>query len=281
MKRNILSRNNVSIKGEGEQTMILAPGFGCDQTVWNAVSALFERDYRVILFDYVGMGKSDITAFDPDKYSDLSGYAQDVLDVCSALNLKDAIFVGHSVGGIIGLLASLQHPEYFSGLIMIGPSPCYLNEPPEYYGGFEKEDLTGLIDMMDKNYIGWATMFASTITNNPERPDVAGELEHRFCSTDPVIARKFAEACFFADNREDLQNVTVPSLIMQCADDVIAPAAVGEYMNRHIPGSTITYMNATGHCPHMSHPEETYQLIREYLEGVFSKAVFEGTPANG
>ncbi|QQZ08418.1 alpha/beta fold hydrolase [Heyndrickxia vini] len=280
MNQDILNRNNVTIKGNGERAMIFAPGFGCDQTVWKTVSESFECDYQVILFDYVGMGQSDIEAFDPNKYSKLSGYVQDVLDVCSALSLKDAIFVGHSVAGMIGLLASLQHPEYFSRLIMIGPSPCYLNEPPEYFGGFEKEDLTGLIDMMEKNYIGWATSFASTVTNNSSRPDVANELENRFCSTDPVIARIFAEACFFADNRQDLPKVTVPSLIMQCSDDVIAPIAVGEYLNQHIPNSTITYMNANGHCPHLSHPEETIQFIREYIGKIPDKTILEVSVAN-
>src|SRR5699024_4249480 len=180
---------------------------------------------------------------------------------------KDAIFVGHSVSGMIGLLASVKQPAYFSDLIMIGPSPCYLNFPPEYYGGFEKEDLVGLLDMMEKNYIGWATVFASTVANNPNRPDIEKELEDRFCSTDPVISRIFAEACFFADNRKDLFKVTVPSFIMQCQEDVIAPVAVGEYLNGHIPGSKMAYMKATGHCPHMSHPEETFQLITTYLSG--------------
>ncbi|PAD85559.1 sigma factor SigB regulation protein RsbQ [Niallia circulans] len=273
MNPSILNRNNVNVLGNGDQAMIFAPGFGCDQTVWKSVSESFESDKQIILFDYVGMGKSDIKAFDSDKYSDLSGYVQDLLDVCSALNLKNAIFVGHSVSGMIGLLASLQHPEYFSHLIMVGPSPCYLNDLPDYFGGFEKEDLIGLIDMMDKNYIGWATIFASTVTNNPSRPDVAKELENRFCSTDPVIARKFAEACFFADSREELPKVTVPSLIMQCSEDIIAPTIVGEYLSQHVPKSRLTYMKATGHCPHMSHPEETIQLIREYLGEVPSKVV--------
>ncbi|EDL64472.1 alpha/beta fold hydrolase [Bacillus sp. SG-1] len=273
MNQNILTRNNVKVKGNGKQPMIFAPGFGCDQTVWTLVSESFENDYQVILFDYVGLGDSDVKAFDPDKYSKLSGYAQDVLDVCSALDLRGAIFVGHSVGSMIGMLASLRKPEYFSHLIMVGPSPCYLNDPPEYFGGFSKEDLIGLIDMMAKNYIGWANVFSTTITNNPDRPEVAKELEDRFCSTDPIIARQFAEACFFADNRQDLPRVTVPSLILQCSEDVIAPTAVGQYMKEHLPYSMIKYMNATGHCPHMSHPEETIELIRDYLEENSIKAV--------
>lgn len=271
MNESILTRNDVTITGNGEQTIIFAPGFGCDQTVWKTVAESFEHKYQVVLFDYVGMGKSDVTAFDPIKYGKLSGYVQDVLDVCGSLQLTEAIFVGHSVSGMIGLLASLQHPEYFSDLIMVGPSPCYLNDPPEYFGGFEEEELTGLIDMMEKNYIGWATAFAATLINNPDHSDVADDLEERFCSTDPIIARKFAEACFFADHRKELPGVNVPALIMQCAEDVIAPTEVGKYMNQHIPNSEIVYMKATGHCPHMSHPKETAELIHEYLESTLSQ----------
>ncbi|TWD99599.1 sigma-B regulation protein RsbQ [Neobacillus bataviensis] len=265
MDQDILFRNNVKVKGHGSQSIIFAPGFGCDQTVWKSVAEAFEKDYQIILFDYVGSGRSDIHAYDSKRYSSLAGYAQDVLDVCSALDLKNTVFVGHSVGSMIGTLASLGHPEYFSHLVMIGPSPCYLNDPPHYYGGFEKEDLLGLIDMMDKNYIGWANVFASTVTNNPERPEVKHQLEERFCSTDPIIARQFAEAAFFADNRSDLIKVTVPSLILQCSNDIIAPLAVGEYIHQHLPNSMLKYMDATGHCPHMSHPEETIRLIRQYL----------------
>lgn len=266
MEQNIIFRNNVKIKGKGTQTMIFAPGFGCDQTVWNAVAKAFEEDYRVILFDYVGSGNSDISAYDQNRYCTLGGYAQDVLDICEALNVKDAIFVGHSVSCTIGMLASLRQPEYFSQLIMICPSPRYVNDPPEYFGGFEKEDLIGLLDLMDKNYIGWAKFFAGAVANNPNRPELASELEDRFCSTDPVIARQFAEATFFTDNRKDLPNVMVPSLILQCSEDIIAPTAVGQYMHKHLPNSTFKMMKATGHCPHMSHPEETIDSIHQYLK---------------
>ncbi|MDC3418418.1 alpha/beta fold hydrolase [Aquibacillus salsiterrae] len=273
MSQNILTRNNVKVAGNGKQSILFAPGFGCDQTVWKSVSESFESNYQVILFDYVGMGNSDTSAFDSDKYSTLSGYAQDVIDVCSALDLKNAIFVGHSVSSMIGVLASLRKPEYFSNLIMVCPSPCYLNDPPEYFGGFEKEELTGLMDMMEKNYIGWANVFASTVTNNPNRPEVALELEDRFCSTDPIIARTFAEANFFADNRQELPNVTVPSLIMQCANDVIAPTAVGEYVSKHLPHNKFVQMKATGHCPHLSHPEETAIVIQDYLKTALVKQI--------
>ena len=258
-------RNHVKLNGNGTKAMIFAPGFGCDQSVWEQVSPAFEEDYQTILFDYVGSGKSDLQAYNPTRYNSLQGYAQDVIEICTALELEDAIFIGHSVGSMIGMLASLRHPEFFSQLIMIGPSPCYLNDPPRYFGGFEKEDLVGLMDLMDKNYIGWASFLASTIINNSDRPELAEELKERFCSTDPIIARQFAEAVFFADNRSDLPKVKISTLILQCSDDLIAPTQVGEYIHQQIPRSTLVKMEATGHCPHMSHPEETILFIRQYL----------------
>jgi sigma-B regulation protein RsbQ len=265
MDQTIIERNNVKVFGNGKQAMLFAPGFGCDQTVWQTVAEAFKDDYRVILFDYVGSGNSDLKAYDFDRYNTLEGYAQDVLDVCAALDLEQAVFVGHSVSSMIGMLASLRQPKYFSSLVMVGPSPCYLNDPPEYFGGFEKEQLQGLLELMEKNYIGWATMFAATILNNPSRPALKEELEERFCSTDPLIARQFAEATFFSDNRKDLPGVTVPALILQCSDDIIAPVSAGQYLHEHLSNSVFKQMEATGHCPHMSHPEETVQLIRQYL----------------
>lgn len=263
--QNIMKRNNVKIEGEGGKTLIFAPGFGCDQSVWESVKSAFTDEYRVILFDYVGLGNSDIDSYDRDRYRTLSGYVQDLLDICSSLNLANAIFVGHSVSSMIGMMASIRKPSYFSQLIMIGPSPCYLNDPPSYNGGFEKDDLLGLLDLMEKNYIGWANIFASTLVNHPDNLDVIKDLEDRFCSTDPIIARQFAEATFFSDNRGDLSKVSVPSLIMQCSNDIIAPTSVGEYLHHQIPNSTFQKLKATGHCPHMSHPEETIQVIRQYL----------------
>lgn len=265
MEQNILKRNNVKVTGEGTKTIIFVPGFGCDQNIWRFVAPFFEKEYRVVLFDHVGSGKSDTNAYSSSKYSDLHGYSRDVLDICATLNVENVVLVGHSVGCMIGMLASIQKPEYFERLIMIGPSPCYLNDPPDYMGGFEKVDLEGLLDMMDMNYIGWANNFSQVIMGNPERPELFKELEESFCSTDPIIARQFAKTTFFSDNREDLKKVVVPSLIMMCSEDTIAPIEVGDYIHRHLSGSTLRLMQATGHCPHMSHPEETIRLICEYL----------------
>jgi sigma-B regulation protein RsbQ len=266
MSEEILRRNNVKVFGRGTRPMMFAHGFGCDQNMWRYVTPAFEEDYRVVLFDYVGSGKSDLRAYDPERYATLDGYAQDVLDVCRALELSDVVFVGHSVSSVVGLLASIREPALFSRLILVGPSPCYVNQPPDYRGGFERADIEGLLDLMERNYIGWANFLAPVVARNPERPELARELEESFCSTDPRVARRFAEATFLADNRGDLSRVRVPSLIMQCSDDAIAPAEVGDYLKRHLPRSTLRVLKATGHCPHMSHPEETVEVIKEYLK---------------
>ncbi|HEX2080862.1 MAG TPA: alpha/beta hydrolase [Longimicrobium sp.] len=265
MSQDVLSRNNVKVFGRGTQPMVFAHGFGCDQNMWRYVTPAFEDDYRIVLFDYVGSGKSDLSAYDPDRYSRLDGYAQDVLDVCRALDLRDVILVGHSVSSMVAVLAAREEPWRFDRLILIGPSPRYVNDPPEYVGGFERADIEGLLEMMDRNYIGWANFLAPAIMKNPDRPELGQELTESFCSTDPAIARRFAEATFFADNRADLADVRVPALVLQCTDDMIAPQEVGEYVHRSLAGSTLRVMEATGHCPHMSHPEETIRLMREYL----------------
>jgi sigma-B regulation protein RsbQ len=244
--------------------MLYAHGFGCDQNMWRLVTPAFEDDYRIILFDYVGSGHSDLAAYDATRYSTLDGYAQDVLDVCHALDLRDVILVGHSVSSIIGILAANREPERFAHLVLIGPSPRYINDG-EYVGGFERADIDGLFELMDRNFIGWANFLAPAIMKNPDRPELAEELATSFCSTDPVIARRFAHATFLADNREDLPKVRVPSLILQCSEDMIASEPVGDYVHRRTPGSVLHQLSATGHCPHMSHPEETIAAIRAYL----------------
>jgi sigma-B regulation protein RsbQ len=244
--------------------MLFAHGFGCDQNMWRLITPAFAPDYRVVLFDYVGSGRSDLSAYDPARYRTLDGYAQDVLDICEALDLRDVLFVGHSVSSMIGVLAANRAPERFSRLIMVGPSPRYINDVG-YIGGFERADIEGLLDLMERNYLGWASYLAPVVMKNEARPELTQELRESFCSTDPKIARRFAEATFFSDNRADLAKVRVPSLIMQCSEDAIAPAEVGSYLYRTLPNSTLQLMKATGHCPHISHPEETIVAIRNYL----------------
>ncbi|XQY90074.1 alpha/beta fold hydrolase [Metabacillus sp. HB246100] len=265
MKSTILERNNVSIRGTGKKTLIFAHGYGCDQTVWNSVTKEFEEDYRIILFDYVGSGLSDKNSYDASRYSNLDGYAKDVVEICEALHVRDAIFVGHSVSSMIGVLASIERPDYFSHLIMIGPSPRYINDPPSYYGGFEEEDVAGLLDMMEKNYFSWATDFSGIAMGNPDQPELKQQLEDNFCKMDPLLAKQFAQTTFYSDTRPELSKVPVPSLILQCTEDIIAPSSVGHYLHENTPNSTLEVMKATAHCPHMSQPEETITLIKEYL----------------
>jgi sigma-B regulation protein RsbQ len=266
MAEHILARNNVKVLGGGTQPMMFAHGFGCGQNMWRFLTPAFERDYKIVLFDYVGSGKSDLKAYREERYADLNGYAEDVLEICDALSLKDVIFVGHSVSGMIGALAAISRPELFADLIQIVPSPCYLNDG-DYRGGFEREDIAGLLDMMDKNYIAWANFLAPVVMKNPERPELGEELEESFCQTDPVVARRFAEATFLSDNRADVARVKTPSLIIQLTDDAIAPVTVGEFLHRNMPGSALHVMEASGHCPHMSHPQETIAAIKNYLSG--------------
>lgn len=266
MPHSILSRNNVRVSGQGAQPLLFAHGFGCDQAMWRYVAPAFEATHRVILFDYVGAGKSDLGAYDETRYCTLQGYASDVLEVCDALDLQDVLFVGHSVSATVGMLAAARRPSRFERLLHIGPSPCYLNDPPHYHGGFDRPDLVGLLEMMEKNYTGWAGALAPVIVGNPDRPEYAQELESSFCATDPLIARRFAEATFLSDHRRDVAQVPVPSLIMQCAQDAIAPVAVGQWLAQHLPRSTYHAMKATGHCPHLTHPDETITVMRAYLD---------------
>lgn len=264
-KTDTLKRNNVNVIGSGPQAIVFAHGFGCDQHMWRFVTPAFLERYTIILFDYVGCGNSDYSAYNFERYDSLYGYAQDVIEICEALQLSSVIFVGHSVSAMIGTLVSLQMPGLFSKLIFVCPSPRYINDS-EYHGGFSQEDLQGLMDVMDNNYSGWANYLAPVVMQNPEMPDLTKELEKSFCAADPFITRKFARVTFFSDNRNDLQNLKIPVLILQCAEDAIAPDNVGDYMHQTISRSTLIKMKATGHCPHMSHPKETVDAITEYLE---------------
>jgi sigma-B regulation protein RsbQ len=261
---NVFARNNVRVFGHGKQPMLLAHGFGCDQNMWRLITPAFEDDYRIVLFDYVGCGKSDWSAYVPARYAALDGYVQDVLDVVNALDLRDVVFVGHSVSALVGLLASIREPSRFSRMLLIGPSPRYINDAG-YVGGFERADIEGLLDLMEKNYVGWADFLAPVVMKNGQEPGLTRELRDSFCSTDPRITRNFARATFLSDNRDDLAKVTIPSLVLQCSEDAIAPEAVGEFVHRALRGSTYRKMAATGHCPHMSHPRETVALMKEFL----------------
>jgi sigma-B regulation protein RsbQ len=259
-------RHNVILHGpQSGQPMMFVHGFGCDQNMWRFVWPAFADIYRVVLFDHVGAGGSDSAAYDPQRYSSLRGYADDVLAICRELELQDVIFVGHSVSAMIGVLAAAEEPDRFSRLILVGPSPRYIDDDG-YVGGFSRQDIDSLLDSLASNYLGWSSAMAPAIMGNPERPELGQELTNSFCRADPEIARQFAEVTFLSDNREDLSRVRTPSLVLQCSDDVIAPAPVGEYVHQRLANSTLVRMRATGHCPNLSAPEETVAAIRAFLQ---------------
>lgn len=261
-----VQRNNVICSGNGVRPILFAHGFGCDQGMWRHVAPAFAADHKVVLFDHVGAGASDLSAYDRDKYSTLQGYADDVLAICRELDLRDVTFVGHSVSAMIGVLAALAEPSRFSSLVMVAPSPCYINDN-DYVGGFTRQDIEGLLDLLDSNHIAWSSMLGPTIMGNPDRPELAEELTASFCRTDPTIARQFARVTFLSDTRAELARVKIPALILQCSQDAIAPDTVGRYVHQHLAGSRLVKLAATGHCPNLSAPAETTAAIREFLTG--------------
>jgi sigma-B regulation protein RsbQ len=262
---SVLGRNNVHVTGrEDGPAIVFAHGFGCDQAMWRHVAPAFADGHRIVLFDHVGAGGSDLSAYSQARYGSLRGYADDVLEICRELGLERPVFVGHSVSAMIGALASIAEPERFSSLVMIGPSPRYVDDEG-YIGGFSREDIEGLLESLDSNYLGWSTAMAPVIMGNPDRPELGTELANSFCRTDPEIARHFARVTFLSDNRADLPGVPVRSLVLQCSDDAIAPRAVGEYVARQLPASELVLMEATGHCPNLSAPEETIAAIRAFV----------------
>jgi sigma-B regulation protein RsbQ len=246
--------------------MVFAHGFGCDQNMWRYVVPRFEDDFRVVTFDHVGAGGSDLSAYDAERYGSLDAYAADVLEICRELDLREVIFVGHSVSAMIGALAAIAEPERFAKLVFVGPSPRYIDDG-SYVGGFAEEDIVELLDSLESNYLGWSSAMAPVIMGNPDRPELGEELTVSFCQTDPEIARRFARVTFLSDNRADLARVTTPTLILQCTNDVIAPMAVGEYVRDAIPNSTLVLLKATGHCPNLSAPDETADAIAAFVRG--------------
>jgi sigma-B regulation protein RsbQ len=264
---SVVQRNNVRVSGQGTRPMLFAHGFGCDQHMWRFMAPAFEASYKVVLFDHVGAGRSDVSAYDREKYGTLDGYATDVLELCEELALTDVIFVGHSVSAMIGVLAATQQPERFGGLVLVGPSPRYLNDEG-YVGGFSQQDVAELLDALDSNYLGWSSAMAPAIMGNPDRPELATELTNSFCRTDPTIASQFARVTFLSDNRDDLAAVRVPTLVLQCSDDIIAPTAVGDYIHARISGSELVRLKATGHCPNLSAPDETTAAVLDFLRRV-------------
>ena len=260
----ILARNNVKISGLGQRAMVFAHGFGCDQHMWDAVAPAFESEFRVILFDHVGAGRSDLSAYDSGKYGTLHGYADDVVEIGRELALQDAVFVGHSVSAMIGALATLKAPGMFSDLVMVGPSPRYIDDEG-YTGGFSSQQVEELLEFLADNHLGWSAAMAPAIMGNADRPELGERLTNSFCNTDPRIARDFARVTFLSDNRNDLPAITARTLVLQCREDIIAPPCVGEYVHAAVPDSRYVLLDATGHCPNLSAPEETTAAIRAFL----------------
>ncbi|HVM19197.1 MAG TPA: alpha/beta hydrolase [Egibacteraceae bacterium] len=259
----VIDRNHVTETGSG-QPMLFAHGFGCDQNMWRYVAPAFAESHRVVLFDHVGAGRSDLSAYSPQKYASLDGYADDIIEICEELDLRDVIYVGHSVAAMMGVIATGRRPELFDKLVLVGPSPRYIDDA-DYVGGFSAEDIEGLLESLASNYLGWSSAMAPVIVGNPDRPELGEELTNSFCRTDPDIARQFAQVTFASDNREDLARVTTPTLVLQCSDDAIAPEAVGHYVHQRIAGSRLVHLRATGHCPNLSAPDETIAAIRAFV----------------
>jgi sigma-B regulation protein RsbQ len=261
---SVIERNNVRVSGQGNRVLMFAHGFGCDQSMWRLVAPAFASTFRIVLFDHVGAGRSDLTQFSMAKYASLQGYADDVIEIIRELALERVVFVGHSVSAMIGALASIKVPDLFEALVMIGPSPRYIDDE-HYVGGFSAAQVDELLDFLDSNHLGWSSAMAPTIMGNADRPELGEELTNSFCRTDPAIAKHFARTLFTSDNRSDLPKVRVRSLVMQCSDDLIAPIAVGQYVHGRLADSQFVQLRATGHCPNLSAPDETIAALRAFL----------------
>jgi sigma-B regulation protein RsbQ len=257
--------NDLRVSGLADgRPIVFVHGFGCDQGMWRFLVPDFAVDHKVVTFDLVGFGNSDVSVYDPQRYGTLRGHAEDLVRICRELELSDVVLVGHSVSAMIGVLAQRLAPELFGALVMVGPNPRYVDDG-DYTGGFSRADIAGLLDALDSNHTGWSVAMGPVIMGNPERPELGEELTESFCRTDPQVARQFARVTFLSDNRADLPGVTVPTLVLQCVDDAIAPATVGRYVHQAIPGSVLTELSASGHCPHLSAPGETITAIRTFL----------------
>jgi sigma-B regulation protein RsbQ len=264
---DVIRRHNVHVSGpEGARPIVFAHGFGCDQTMWRHVAPAFEDDHRVVVYDLMGLGGSDVAEYSSDRYSSLDGHADDLVSLLDGLDLRDAVFVGHSVSSMVGALAVARGTDRIGALVMVGPSPRYIDDPDSgYVGGFGAADIDELLESLESNYLGWSSAMAPVIVGNVDRPELGEELTATFCRADPAMAHDFARATFLSDNRADLARVAVPTLVLQCTDDVIAPDVVGQYVAANVAGSTFRKLNATGHCPNLSAPAETIAAIRDFL----------------
>ena len=266
MTASVLKRNNVQVQGEGPP-MVFVHGFGCDQAMWRLLAPYFAESHTCILLDLVGSGRSDLAAYDKEKYASLHGYASDLCEVLAAVTTAPAVCVGHSVSAMIGMLANIASPDQFLAQVMVGPSPCYINDG-DYVGGFERSDIESLLETLESNYLGWSSNMAPAIMGAPDQPELAVELTNSFCRTDPEIAKQFARVTFLSDHRADLAKLQAPTLVLQCSDDLIAPRPVGDYLARHIPHCTLRVIETVGHCPHLSAPSASADAMEQFLQSL-------------
>jgi sigma-B regulation protein RsbQ len=264
MTQTLSTRNNINIFGKGEKIMLFLHGYGCDQNMWRFITPAFENDYKIVLIDHVGSGKSEIEAYDFEKYSSLRGYANDVIEICEYLGEKDITVIAHSVSGMIAMLAAAERPEFFSKLVLVGPSPCYINKG-DYYGGFTQEDIDELINTLEGNYLGWSSFITPVIIGDDNKKEYSTELKNSFCAMNPEIAKHFAKVTFLSDNRTDLERVVTESLVIQTNPDVIAPVKVGKYVSEKLPKATYVELDAVGHCPHLTAPEKVIKATKVFL----------------
>ncbi|MGZ5245603.1 MAG: alpha/beta fold hydrolase [Flavitalea sp.] len=263
-REQAISTFNINISGNGSGFMLFAHGFGCDQNMWRFLVPDFEKEFKIGLFDLMGCGKSDVSRYRPDRYNSLEGHTDDLIQICDALGLKNITLVAHSVSAMIGAMACIRRPDLFDQIIMVCPSPCYLDDEG-YKGGFTKNDIENLLEQMENNYLGWATSMAPVIMNNSGELVFEEELSASFCRNNPEIAKQFARVTFLSDNRKDISNIITRTLIIQCSEDIVAPPEVGQYMCKRIPDNELVVLDVIGHCPHLSAPSETSRVMRSFL----------------
>lgn len=261
---SLVERHAITVSGQGETPMVFVHGYGCDQNMWRLMTPYFEPTHKVVLYDQMGAGRSDLDAYDKAKYASLEGFADDLIAVCESLALPPAIIVAHSISGTIALLAAKRRPELFARLILVGPSPCFINDG-DYIGGFDRAGIEEMLEFLQLNHAGWSAQMAPVIMGNPDQPELAAELEASFCRTDPRVARQFARTTFLSDHRADLPKVGTPTLILQCDDDVVAPLSVGNYMHAAMPHADLVILRSAGHCPHISAAPLVSETIIGYL----------------